>query len=770
MPSLFVYNKIKQTAKSHLKETNTSTWINKCFLTPCFSILVSAVNEGREEDVMTYLSTADRTSQEWQENLDQSVVIAIKEKQARIMKLLVEAGANLDQRKDGIHLLFEAFRSTDPDILDTFLKNYKGDIRYQLQCVSETDGHDSFLEMVIKTQRLDFVKRAFILLHENNITLNESVRQNALLYATELAPHNRESTNADNLDQDSAMTGNVCAVLDYLLREQGFNANCTSNGPFMPLHVAAYTGNVKAIQCLINHGADVMARNTRGLILLHRAAVNSNEYRVPRLIKRSVDMKRPSPKWDITPLHCAVKHGSKEVFQCLLEHGADVMARDTDNETPLHWSAKKGNKEVIQCLIEHGADVMARDKQDMTPFHNAVKHGSKEVVQCLIEHGADVMVKDRLGYTPLHDAVKYGRKEIVQCLIEHRADVIARNLKGTYPWTIACRCEKQYCEIMAEVLDGVDLKQKLSKGMSLLHLSCLSGSICSANYLLKNGIDVNCRDDNNLTPLFVMCMNHQDFTRVPFGLAREGGEVLHNFNMLHMCEEVYKNTQIMKLLVDSGADVNHRDKTRHTLVMKREIYKQKEKREFLIKHGADLNAVGRDGLTVLWTAIEYDCEAEFYLIDDLLARNIDIGLNWYRYNGMTPLQLAYSKGNYELCDTLLDAGCSFQNMLEFIDVNMNLESDEKLQQVRSRIVKLSAQPYSLQELSRQVVLRAMGSGNLREKVKCLNKDVLKMDAMNEDAMNEDATYGLPIPVLDFLKRNLRFESTITLYPIGDELI
>ena len=71
---------------------------------------MSAVKEGREEDVMTYLSTADRTSQDWQENLDQSVVIAIKDKQSNTMSLLVNAGANLDQMNDGIPLLFRLLR------------------------------------------------------------------------------------------------------------------------------------------------------------------------------------------------------------------------------------------------------------------------------------------------------------------------------------------------------------------------------------------------------------------------------------------------------------------------------------------------------------------------------------------------------------------------------------------------------------------------------------------------------------------------------------
>ena len=535
----------------------------------------------------------------------------------------------------------------------------------------------------------------------------------------QILPHiKKQSANTDGHDQDTSMNSNVCTILEYLLAEQGFSVNCTNTDGSTPLHVATGVGNIKTIQCLIKHGANVKAR--------------------------AWDL------WNVTPLHTAVTQGSKEVVQYLIDHGAEVMARDTNNETPLHALTETG-KEVVQCLIEHGADVMARDVVDRTPLHHTVVHGSTEVVQCMIKYGADVMARDGFGVTPLHNAVKHGNKEVVQCLIKLGADVMARDMEGTYPWTIACECEKQYCEIMAEVLDGIDLKQKLHNGMSLLHLSCLSGSICSANYLLKNGVDVNCTDVNNSTPLFFLCMKQHVFSSVDFGLAQEGQEALHNHQVEQMVNQMSRNWQIRKLLVESGADVNHRDKNGHTLLMERWIYKQKEIREFLIEHGADLNAVGRDGLTVLWTAIEYDCEAEFYLIDDLLARNIDIGLNWYRYNGMTPLQLACSKGNYELCDILLDAGCSFQNMLEFMDANINLESDENMQRVRSRIVELSAQPYSLQELSRQAVLREMGSGNLVEKVYC---------------MKEEAK--LPVNLLNFLIRNLGFKLEVELLPLDEQ--
>ena len=54
----------------------------------------------------------------------------------------------------------------------------------------------------------------------------------------------------------------------------------------------------------------------------------------------------------------------------LLELGADVNARDLDGRTALMGAAHKGRSEIVQTLVDHGADMAARDVGSRDSIHN----------------------------------------------------------------------------------------------------------------------------------------------------------------------------------------------------------------------------------------------------------------------------------------------------------------------------------------------------------------------------------------------------------------
>jgi ankyrin repeat protein len=68
---------------------------------------------------------------------------------------------------------------------------------------------------------------------------------------------------------------------------------------------------------------------------------------------------------------------------------------------------------TVELLLQHKADVDARDSYGATPIHIAIISGNSEMVRLLLTHGADVNASNNYGWTPLHSAAVSGRADIV---------------------------------------------------------------------------------------------------------------------------------------------------------------------------------------------------------------------------------------------------------------------------------------------------------------------------------------------------------------------
>ena len=55
--------------------------------------------------------------------------------------------------------------------------------------------------------------------------------------------------------------------------------------------------------------------------------------------------------------------------------------------TPLHLAAGYNRVGVVQLLLQHGADVHAKDKGGLVPLHNACSYGHFEVTELLLKVG-----------------------------------------------------------------------------------------------------------------------------------------------------------------------------------------------------------------------------------------------------------------------------------------------------------------------------------------------------------------------------------------------
>lgn len=120
----------------------------------------------------------------------------------------------------------------------------------------------------------------------------------------------------------------------------------------------------------------------------------------------------------------------------LLDHGADIAARDNEGATALHYATKSSEEDVIQFVLDQGCDIESTDNLGRLALHIAIKYVMPEACEFLLKNGADVSRPcDGNGRAPLILAVDrpFGSEEIIALLLDYGADV-ALKFKGRSAW------------------------------------------------------------------------------------------------------------------------------------------------------------------------------------------------------------------------------------------------------------------------------------------------------------------------------------------------
>ena len=106
----------------------------------------------------------------------------------------------------------------------------------------------------------------------------------------------------------------------------------------------------------------------------------------------------------VAPLLEALHGRHFQVADLLYEQGMAVGVQVLCGRTPLRRVSMSGDIDVTRWLLNHGADVNARQDNGRSSLHLVAFNRQSEAVQVLLGHKADVNSQSKAGNPPLHDS------------------------------------------------------------------------------------------------------------------------------------------------------------------------------------------------------------------------------------------------------------------------------------------------------------------------------------------------------------------------------
>ncbi|XP_066603546.1 rabankyrin-5 [Prorops nasuta] len=346
--------------------------------------------------------------------------------------------------------------------------------------------------------------------------------------------------------------------------------------------------------------------------LLHKALDENKEEIAQFLIRSGCDLntpRKPGPdgsggdeaRDNCTPLHLCCQWGLELVVQTLIEHGADVNARDSDGKTPIHIAIHNQHSQIINLLLCHpNIDLNKRDKKNLTPFATALTVRNNKAAQAILEKlpkAAEHL--DNKGRNFLHTAIQKNDMESILFLLSIQVDVNSRvnDVTQTPPLHLATVSGNEML-VRSFILAGARVNDTDANRNTALHAAAKAGHAVIVSALLQNNIN--------------------------FDAVNADGD-----NALHVAMREGHVSVVKALLTECTLDA--------------EVINLKGRNPL-----HELARYGRDNAATI-------CEFFLECMSNYPVNNADL-------DGNTPLLIAYMKGNGNLCRTLVKSGACLGSM------------------------------------------------------------------------------------------------------------
>jgi ankyrin repeat protein len=492
-------------------------------------------------------------------------------KNPQIVRLLLDHKAKVDAPHSGLCLMVRALQTGNLEIFKMLAAD-GGDLHRRYQIGQRENG--TLLHLAIMNENTEMIR--YLLSQKVSTETRNSDGESALLLAAQL----------DNPEIVQLLIENGA----YLYADRGFGGTLLDSEMYRPSpQIKRYLQEIEQkrlsevvepgwtkfvqqetpfsrietqpIEDFLLQGGSLTGTDKTGRTLLHCLAgadLTGKDFFEQAVSILEQEINTPDIHGN-TPLHTACQKGKAYQVRILLDHGADVHARNHEESTPLliltrwHFNHKgETEHQIATQLLDMGADVNAINAFGYTALlylGESDTDDKLDLTRLFVDRGADLNQQDYQGNTFLHNASDRGSAAMMEIVIEAGADLSIRNFHGSSIQDSARYDKEEKLDILYQYKKDVTLHEAVYYSQSAL-----------VDQILQTGTDINGKNKSGYTPLMLASMrNDSAMVKKLLGLGadlnaqeKSGRTALH-----YAAEQGYD--EVVYDLLSNKADVSLRD-------------------------------------------------------------------------------------------------------------------------------------------------------------------------------------------------------------------